>query len=90
MTLCLAGLYKARNVAPDTLQIPPIFTNPQTSLNHLKMLVDIVKDQDIGKKNCLALKKRKNFCCNYFIPLIIGKDSPEFLGENLDVFSVPL
>lgn len=57
MTLCLAGLYKARNVAPDTLQIPPIFTNPQTSLNHLKMLVDIVKDQDIGN-NYPALKKK--------------------------------
>lgn len=64
--------------------------NPKTCPIHLKVVGDIVKDQDIGKKNCLALKKRKNFCCNYFIPLIIGKDSPEFLGENLDVFSVPL
>ena len=49
--------------------------NPKTCPIHLKVVGDIVKDQDIGKKNCLALKKRKNFCCNYFIPLIIGKDN---------------
>lgn len=31
-------VYKTRTVALDTIQSPPIITNPKTSLMHLKML----------------------------------------------------
>lgn len=39
--LCLANLYKTRNVALETIQSPPSLINPQISPFHLKMLVDI-------------------------------------------------
>ena len=70
-----------------------MLTYPQTSSTHLKMLADIVKDQDIGNIiNCPALKKKKEHLNNnYLRHLIIGKYAPKLLsGENLHPFSVPL
>lgn len=48
------SLYRAKGVAPETTQSPPILsTNPQTSLIYLRGLVSIVK--------ILAIRAQKSF-----------------------------
>lgn len=48
--LCLTNLHKARNATLEISQNLPIFTNLQTSPVPLRILVDIIKGQDIGTK----------------------------------------
>lgn len=75
-----------------------MFTNPQTSLIHLKMLVDIVKYQEIENRSVLHLKKKKiklpqtsenKQICPY-LPPQNKKQKHLHLGENLVIFSVDL
>lgn len=73
--LCLANLYKTRNAALEPIQSPLIFTDPQISPLLLKMLMDIIKNQDTGNKNFLKKKKKK--FSNYPRLLIIDIYTPK-------------
>lgn len=56
---------------------------PRTSLTHLRMLTDIVKDQDIGNRITLHLRKSgKNVNKNYSRPLIRGKHTQNSLEKT--------